>query len=143
MPRKRLPLPRVLEPNAERGGWRVVCYRTDGRRRSRLFVCEPDAWTYYRRQVSQLPGATRVAEALDSYRGHLVDKGNKPRSIENTIARIRGWFPDVKQAVATITPTQIASTYERRRGEVAVDTHRNELAEVRTPRERLRGTPVR
>ena len=71
--------------------------------------------------------------ALESYEEHLQQKGNKLRSIVNTIARLRGWFLDAKQAVATITPSQVRRVYEQRCAKgVSADTHRNELAEVRT-----------
>jgi integrase len=72
-----------------------------------------------------------VEKALQKYELHLTKKGNRRKSIAETIRRLNTWLDDSMPA-ADVTETQIQKRYDQRCEEVAVDSHRNELAEVKT-----------
>jgi integrase len=91
--------------------------------------------------------AVTMSEALLLYEQYLVAKGNKPRSIETTMQRLRGMLPG-DQVLADLTAkacerlyTELRARPRRRRaglevreveGERAVDTHRNTLGQAKT-----------
>jgi len=72
-----------------------------------------------------------VEKALQKYEIHLVRKGNRRKSIAETIRRMNIWL-DESMPVADVTETQMQNRYDQRCEEVAVDTQRNELSEVKT-----------
>lgn len=71
------------------------------------------------------------ADAIDSYDQHLVEKGNKPRSIKNTMGRLRGWFP-LERTIGGYSDNDAQKQLDKRVAQVAVDTWRNEIAEGKT-----------
>lgn len=74
-----------------------------------------------------------IAHALDRYKDYMRhDKGNKPSSVEATSTRIRRFLGDADTFLSSITADVAAARYAERRREVAVDTHRNELGQVKT-----------
>jgi len=79
----------------------------------------------------KLPGRMTVGKVLDLYEKHMTEKGNKPSSIKETLRRLRAWHESTA-AVADVTPHQVKKKYDRRVKEVAADSHRNELGEVKT-----------
>ena len=79
----------------------------------------------------KLPGRINVETGLERYEQFLVRKGNRRKSIDETIRRMRNWH-DTTMPLADVTEAQLKKRYERRCQEVAVDTHRNELSEVKT-----------
>jgi len=133
MPRSREG-PRVIgvyeEPGAD--SWRVVFVGSDGKRRSKFFPAEHLARGFARRLGAKIGGSPTVAKAIVGYREHLEVKRNRPRSIATTIARIERWLGDEGQMIGEVTSSQLTAVYDARRGQVAVDTYRNEFAEVRT-----------
>ena len=72
-----------------------------------------------------------MEKALDLYEKHLGDKGNKSSSIKETMRRLRAWHESTA-SVGDITPHQMKKKYSLRAKEVATDSHRNELGEVKT-----------
>ena len=69
--------------------------------------------------------------ALEQYERYLEARGNRQSSIATTMTRLRTW-QDLDVPVEDVAPTQVARWYAGRCAEVATDTHRGELAEVKT-----------
>lgn len=82
----------------------------------------------------------RITEALEQYREHLQQKGNKPSSIGTTLIRLRDFMQDVERPVAGLSARYSQALYEaltkRKNARTGLnltpDTHRNMLAEART-----------
>jgi integrase len=77
-----------------------------------------------------------VAEAVEKYEAFLKEKGNKPRSIDQTIWRVKRFFDvtdeDDGGALSTLSSKTVAAMYDTLAGVLAVDTHRNVLAETKS-----------
>ena len=81
-----------------------------------------------------------VGDAIERYRQHLIEKGNKPASYDNTPLRLRRFFgPVLDAAVSSLTERRCRDLYEdlrhlkspRTERPLSVDTHRAYLAEGR------------
>jgi integrase len=59
-------------------------------------------------------------------------KQNKPQSVKTTLFRLRTFFPDQEMTLLDVTPKYAAATYMNVAKAQATDTHRNQLAEVKT-----------
>ncbi len=79
----------------------------------------------------RLPGRTTIDEALLKYEQCQRAKGNKVNTIDHNLWRLRVWLDD-EQPIADITPKQIQAKYDERVAKLAVDSHRGELAVVKT-----------
>jgi hypothetical protein len=55
-----------------------------------------------------------VQQALERYEEHLQKKGNRQRSIDTTLIRLRMWFPDGAQMLPELAPVKVAGKYSRR-----------------------------
>ncbi len=76
---------------------------------------------------------TVLGPALIAYEEWMVaDKGNLAGSAATTAARVRGFFGDQTLRLPALTAERLRKLYDRRAKQVSVDTHRNELAEVKT-----------
>jgi integrase len=81
-----------------------------------------------------------IAEAKEEYEVYLRDeKQNKERSYTATLWRLGKFFPDEELSLAALTPPKCAGYYQALRSHetkygkpLAVDSHRNILAEART-----------
>ena len=81
-----------------------------------------------------------VNEARDAYEQFLLhEKGNKPRSVADTIYRLGVFFPDGDLLLGEITPQKCTALYvglrersTRNRKPFSVDSHRNILAEAKS-----------
>jgi integrase len=73
-----------------------------------------------------------VDDVLPRYQGYLEEKGNKPRSIKGTVGRVRRFFSDGEVLLRSLTTARCREYYKKLCGELAVDTHRNALAEAKT-----------
>ena len=74
-----------------------------------------------------------IEHALARYADYMRhDKGNKSTSVDTTCARIVRFFGDPDAFLSSITASVAAERYAERRRQVAVDTHRNELGQVKT-----------
>jgi integrase len=74
-----------------------------------------------------------VSDTIDTFEAYLRDdKGNKPKSYNETIRRLRRFF-DGEGTMGELTAKACQSLYDRLvAGGLAVDTHRNYLAEAKT-----------
>lgn len=122
---------RVSGPYRHYKRWRIVLRHPDGTQVVESFESESEAKEAKRRLIAILPGMVTMESVITKYERHLEAKGNKPRSIGTTIARLRNWHESA-ESCARITPRDLAKVYRSRAKEVSVDTHRNELAEVKT-----------
>ena len=95
------------------------------------FPSEGEAERAVRAARRRIPGMVSVEVVLDRYELNLRRKGNKPSSVTSTMIRLRNWHEET-MAISDVTAYRLRKRYERRCEEVAVDTHRNELAEVKT-----------
>lgn len=95
------------------------------------FQSEGEAEKAARAARRRIPGQVTVEVVLDRYELHLKRKGNKPSSVNSTMIRLKNW-QDVTSTIADVTARQLQKRYDKRCEEVAVDTHRNELMEVKT-----------
>jgi len=72
-----------------------------------------------------------VDQALLRYEQHQRAKGNKVKTIDHNLWRLRVWLSE-DQAIADITPKQLQAKYDQRVAKLAADSHRGELAVVKT-----------
>lgn len=114
-------------------GWRVVTAEPGraGRRSVETFADEAEARDYAARARRAAPNEVMMETALDAYEKHLAGKGNRAGSIATTMTRVRTWCQGV-DLVRQLTPRRLGATYEARAQKISTDTHRNELAEVKT-----------
>lgn len=74
-----------------------------------------------------------LAQALIEYASYMLDvKQNKPQSVKTTLFRLLTLFPDQEMILQDVTPRYAAATYMNTAKAQATDTHRNQLAEVKT-----------
>lgn len=85
-------------------------------------------------------GALTVAGALDKYERYLRDKGNKPRTVDGTLYRLKEFFQDRDEPLVMLRPRDGAALYQRLVSEprkatgrpLAPDSHMNYLAESKS-----------
>lgn len=68
---------------------------------------------------------------LDRYEQQLKAKGNKSKTWNETMRRLRVWHKD-DDLVLEFSPKKMKEIYAKRCSQVAVDSHRNELSQVKT-----------
>lgn len=142
---------RVLGPYHESNKYRVVHFTARGVRDSYCFETEEEARRAI--QAFQLeidrPDPT-LQTLLQDYKTYMRDeKGNKPNSVDQTLRKLRRFFPDLTITLSELTPEACAALYEALRvspkrssskdsskpspgGVLSVDFHRNALSEART-----------
>lgn len=134
------PMRRVHGPYRHYDRWRIkIVDRTTGKVANETFPTEEEARvaaTAFRRRNARESGIG-IKEALGLYERYLTEKGNKPRSIETTIHRLRNLFgPVLKIAVVALTPTGAAKLYDgltaKDGSPIAIDTRRNALNQGKT-----------
>jgi len=129
-----------------KGKWRVLGpYREKRGRRTRwkLFICSPDGArevTYAETEAEAaevkealeqaLLGKHTVEETLVLYRESMERDGKRPTTVSSAEERVERWLP-LERTISSFTPREMQRLYDRRRGEVAVDSHRNELGELK------------
>lgn len=131
---------RVNGPYPARRGWRVVVVAADGTRRSQILATERAAARFIADVTAELAVETlTVSQALERYELYLAAKGNRTRSIETTMGRLRAFFPDGAIEMIDLTGKRCVALYDqvqqrptRTRRKPTVDTHRNTLNESRT-----------
>jgi len=72
-----------------------------------------------------------VEKVLKLYEQYLVEKGNKRKSIDENMRRLRVWHESTTP-ISEVTPHKLKKMYKKRMEKLAVDSHRNELAVVKT-----------
>jgi hypothetical protein len=82
-----------------------------------------------------------VGDGIERYRQHLITKGNKPASFENTPLRLRRFFGSVlESSLSLLTERRCQALYDELRAQksertnrpLVVDTHRAYLADARS-----------
>jgi integrase len=81
--------------------------------------------------VAKIPGTITIRTAVGRYAQHLRRKGDRESSIGLTTHRL-GRYLQADEVLSSVTADNLAERYSQRVGLVAVDTHRNELAELKT-----------
>ena len=125
----------VYKPEQHGRKWRIKLRDPiEGRIRHRSYDSEKEAWAGYRRalRAAQRRDTPTVGIVLNDYAKHLR-KIRKPDSVRSTETRILSFFGDRAESVpvAMVTEKHIRDCYTARTGQVAVDTHRNELNETK------------
>jgi integrase len=123
---------RVLGPYKKGRRYRIKILDEHGRSRLESFGTEAEALKAAEAFRKTAPGRVSLENVLHTYARYLDAKGNKMKSRDETIRRLSFWHKDKCQSVADVTPKQISDFYANRSQQVATDTHRNELAEVKT-----------
>lgn len=134
---------RVLGPYREPNNtFRVIHVTARGTRDSFCFATEEEAARAIealRVEVAQ-PDPI-LQDVLRDYATYMRDdKGNKPNSVDQTLRKLRRFFPDQTLALSELTPDRCADLYLALRvspkkngeGKLSVDFHRNALSEART-----------
>ncbi|HLJ52284.1 MAG TPA: tyrosine-type recombinase/integrase [Rhizomicrobium sp.] len=141
MPRRRNETPRVLGPTwiPSKKKWRIVLINpgateANGQRRFRWFDDAEEAETY-RNEVE--PGLAKLNKrktgvAIDEYKTHLVERGLRPKTYNETVRRLKLFFTDHQFPVSRITTERAKSMYDKFRAGKSVDYHLNALKECRT-----------
>lgn len=130
---------RVLGPYAKkRGGiiigWRYVAYDEAGKEYWGTAETRDEADAAIQSLRKTIAAQDRIGEALSMYQDYLRDvKRNRLRSIDTTMGRLEAWFQGDDLQLAGLTHRAVQQRYLDRQAEVSsADTHRNELAEVKT-----------
>ena len=144
---------RVLGPYPHAGGWRLIVVGPGGEKSRREYESKAEAEKVKRWVERELRAAEErtISDAKKEYAMHLRDdKQNKPGSVEDTAYRLGMFFAVVDEegaavrgldeaTLSSITPKLGAELYDglRRRKTksgkpLAVDSHRNILAEARS-----------
>ena len=113
--------------------------RTTGRAANQTFPTEEEAQraiTTLQRKIDRESGIS-VGQALDLYERYLAEKGNKPRSNDTTMHRLRSLLGSVsKIAIVSLTAGAAGKLYDRLStsdgGPMSVDTKRNVLNQSKT-----------
>ena len=132
---------RVLGPYPYRGEFRLILVGDDGTRVSRYFEKEEEAWRVRAATERRLNTVNNVAvtHVLTQYKSYMRDeKGNKPRSVEQTMLKLKLFFPETV-SFSALTSTRATALYDSFRSRkkksgkpISVDYHRNTLAEAKT-----------
>ena len=130
---------RIRGPYAYRRGGRFVAWRVqildgNGRTRNKFFkkAERKKAVAFANILRSKLDRMDTLSGAVVGYEKYMIEKGNKRRSIDTTLIRIGSFFSDDHLPLATLSIRKIESKYRKRVEATSVDTHKNELAEVKT-----------
>lgn len=126
----------VCGPYRHRRQFRVDVRAENGERRPCLFATEREALVFIQETRAQLGirlGVT-VQEAIDEYERYLRDdKGNKPKSVGSTIQRLGTLMKLCLNAeLRRIKADRCQDLYDALTARLAVDSHRNYLAETKT-----------
>lgn len=100
----------------DRDRWRVRVIDTDTKKTvNHVFATEQEAKAAIpklRREYQRPVGVTLV-QALAEYRGHLTERGNRPRTIDTTLMRIRSLLGGLNGITGTWTPETLEEAWDR------------------------------
>lgn len=131
---------RVLGPYADRGNHRVIVVDEQGDRTVSVFKTEAQAERFKEIQIAELASEDHTTEtALALYKVHLVDKGNKPDSIRQTLWAIDQFFHR-SVPISLLSQKRCAKLYselkerplKRTQEPPSVDSHRSMLAQAKS-----------
>ncbi len=134
--------PGIWGPKPHGRGWRLY-FRVDGKTRATpILPTKEDAEKLKRAMIRELEAMEELTIdlALADYEKHLRAKGNKLRSVLGTMLRLREFFPVHELPLRNLSQRDCAAMYQRLITEIrpatgrpmAVDSHRNYLAEAKT-----------
>ena len=123
---------RCLGPYDEGHRWRVIDVAANGKKKPVFFESERLARVYVIQSQAVINEKT-FGLAIDEYEVYLRDvRGNKPKTMETTLGRMRKLFP-AGLLVSALDSKQADKLYASLRTQkVSVDTHRNTLNQART-----------
>ncbi len=131
---------RVLGPYPDRKGFRVIQVDSAGKRESVVFETEVKAERYIEILNADLDRDEHTTEtALEAYKTHLKDKGNKESSSSVTEWAVSLFFPSAvplqllsaKRCEALYLDLRTRAS-EKTKKPISADTHRNILAQVKS-----------
>jgi integrase len=125
----------VLGPYRHRNRWRVVLVDERGARTDRLYETEAEARAVVADAEAHLEGerSATVEDVVDRYELHLKAKGNRTKSVSDTVYRLRRFFrPALARPWKRLGEADARSLYDALVLEMAVDSHRNMLAEAKS-----------
>jgi integrase len=126
---------RVLGPYKKRGGWRIAVVDAGGKKTFKSYGTEQEARQVVRSLTKLMDGdaALAIEDCIGRYEKYLLNvKGNKQRSVDTTIARLKSFFPERDALMSRLGKSECQRYYDALCRSVEVDTHRNSLAEVKT-----------
>lgn len=132
MPRPRNTRRRVLGPYRNGSEWRIVVH--DGGRSDLTYSSESAAKRAKKKIEEDWHRLDEVTidDALSKYLAHLERKGTKPISYNETLRRLRAFFPDRDRTVNGLVKKDCSAYYDAFTVGRSVDYHRNTLAEARS-----------
>lgn len=122
---------RVLGPYRVYSRYRVITIDEEGNRDISSFESEEEAKEVAQQLRSMAVERVTLWDVLEKYKKYLEAKGNKAKSVGLTMYRML-LFMDETMPIDGITHKQLQSAYLERAKHVAADSHRNELAELKT-----------
>lgn len=124
---------RVHGPYQHHKKWRVTVIDTETRAQIHHgFPSQTEAilGAVKLRRVTERQNGATFTDTVHAYRAHLIQKGNRPRTIETTIYRISLFFGPWIKPLAVLTDADAGVLYEALPG--AVDSRLNVLNQSRT-----------
>ena len=126
---------RVYGPYKRGNSYRIIVVTEDGGRSDLTCESESEAQSVARDAEEQLKLAKdrSVKEAIDAYEVRLRSKGNKPRSITDTLWRLEKLLgPLLPRRLRRLAAEDCQDAYTALAAKMATDSHRNILAEAKT-----------
>jgi len=131
------------DKDRERERWRVRITDTEtGKVTNRVYTSEQEAKAAIPKlkREYQRPVGVTLGRALEEYRGHLTARGNRPRSIDTTLIRIRSLLAGFEGVTGELTQDGVRAAWGRflttpgaRSGKLpSVDTQVGVLKQTRT-----------
>ena len=112
--------------------WRIVIVSPTGERESIFTKTKATAERAAQQAKVEIAGELTFQEAIFRFETYLLDEeGWKKNSVNTTGIRYRLWLP-VDRPLSSYSKKDGQAKYDSRCQEVAVDTHRNELSEIKT-----------
>jgi len=111
--------------------WRVVIVAPSGDRKSVYAKTYAAGERAAQKARIEILGELTFEEAIFRFETYLLEEGWKQSSVDTTGIHLRGWLPG-NRPISSYTTRQGQKKYKCRRKEVAVDTHKNELSEIKT-----------
>jgi integrase len=139
---------RILGPYQHHSGWQIIEVAADGTRESTLLLPEAKAQRWKKALIANLAKEEHTTEsALDAYKRHLAEKGNAAAIVQRHCVGDRAVLPGAARAEHVVdealrcslrgpanasAQVQATSRVHCVQRPVAVDTHRNALAQTRS-----------
>lgn len=123
---------RILGPYQHGSGWRVIEIAGTGERVGTTFASKGQAERFKKLREAQIVADDQTTDsAFEAYEGHLKRKGNSSESIKRTSWAVLRFFPE-PLPLWGLSSKKCQQLYDDLTGVLAVDSHRNALAEVKT-----------